>query len=56
MTELAAWLQVVIGLATLFIAILQPSRTRRRMRRVTTRWKGFGMEWSRRVEDTDDQA
>ena len=56
MADLAAWLGVLIAALSLIVQISQPSRTRRRSRRFVTRWKGFGIEWSRRYDDTDDQA
>jgi hypothetical protein len=56
MAEIAAWLQVALAAVAIFLQLRQSSRTRRRSRRVVTRWQGFGVKWSRSVDDTDDQA
>lgn len=56
MTDIAAWLQVVLGFVGIYLALRCPYHTRRKSRRVVTRWKGFGIEFSRRTDDTDDQG
>tara|TARA_R100000365_G_scaffold433_1_gene1394 strand:+ start:5220 stop:5390 length:171 start_codon:yes stop_codon:yes gene_type:complete len=52
-----AWLQVVIGLASL-IATLAPFRagTRRRRSEKRVRFKGFGVEYSKSETHDDDQT